>query len=118
MNEWKKIDPDTSETWNYKEDKKLIGIFLEKIENVGQNNSNMYKFEMTDGTLLSVWGTTLLDARFKNLKKGEEVKIIYLGDEKSPKTGRTYHNFEVYHREPKIEETKIKDEIDIEDVPM
>ena len=93
---WDKVE--MSPTWNYKVDKEIIGFFKGVEHEVGPNNSNMYNFETPEGTV-GVWGTTLLDARLKNLKEGEEIKIVYLGKATSPKSGREYHNFEVYHRE-------------------
>ena len=108
-------------TWNYKEEGKgseFKGNYLYKEENVGENNSTMYTFEVNDD-LMSVWGTTLLDTRLKNVKPGEEVIIVYLGEEDSQKRkGKTYHNFEVYHREQpfvKVEDKPLS-EITEEDV--
>ena len=93
---WKKVE--MSPTWDYEKDKEFVGLFVSKQENVGPNASNLYDFELPDHTIMSVWGNTLLDTRFKNLKFGEEVKIVYLGKVKSEKTGREYHNFDVYHQ--------------------
>lgn len=93
---WAKVE--MSPTWDYQNNKEIIGFFKGVETNVGPNNSNMYNLETPDG-IVGVWGTTLLDARLKNLKIGEEVKIVYLGKTTSPKSGREYHNFEVYHRE-------------------
>lgn len=106
-------------TWNYKEQGKgaiFQGVYIGKEENVGENNSMLYSFETTDGEIVQVWGTTLLDTRFKNLHVGEEVKIEYLGETPSPKRkGKMYHNFAVYHRE--IPYAKVEEEIDPNDIP-
>ena len=102
MSKWKEITPGT--VWNYKEEKKgatFIGVFIEKEENVGENSSNVYSFKTEDGEIRTIWGSTLLDIRFKNLEAGEEVKVEYLGKEQSEKRkGATYHNFRVFHRKP------------------
>lgn len=96
-------------TWNYKEEGKgaeFKGIYLSKEENVGENKSNIYNFQVDD-EVMSVWGTTVLDTRFKNLKYGEEVIIEYLGEVPSPnRKDKTYHNFEVYHREVPFEKVE------------
>lgn len=118
MNDWKKVD--VGNTWNYKELGKgaeFQGIYLSKEEHVGENDSNIYNFDVK-GEVVSVWGNTLLDTRFKNLKFGEEVKIVYLGEEPSQKRkGKTYHNFDVYHRE--IPMSKVEnEEVNPEDVPF
>lgn len=107
-------------TWNYKELGKgaeFKGTYLYKEENVGENNSIVYTFEVEDD-LISVWGSTLLDTRLKNVKVGEEVIIVYLGQEESQKRkGKTYHNFEVYHKEAPFK--KIEDEtVNPEEIPF
>jgi hypothetical protein len=101
---WEKLE--MSPTWDYKNQKELIGTFVGAETGIGPNNSNMYKFKTEKG-IVGVWGTTLLDTRLKNLEPGEEVKLVYLGKKPSPKRkGSYYHDFEVYHRKPvKQEET-------------
>lgn len=115
MNDWKKVEVGSS--WNYKELGKgaeFKGIYINKEEHVGENDSCVYSFEV-DNDVMTIWGSTLLDIRFKNLKFGEEVKVVYLGEEPSQKRkGKTYHNFEVYHREIPME----KVEINPDDIPL
>lgn len=90
-------------TWNYKEEGKgatFKGTYVSKEDNVGENNSTVYSMENEQGEPVQIWGSTVLDTRFKNLKFGEEVGVEYLGEFPSPnRKGKTYHNFEVYHRE-------------------
>lgn len=113
MSEWKKVE--VGNTWNYKEEgagAEFIGIYLSRDEHVGENDSTVYNFKTAEGEIIGVWGTTLLDIRLKNLQIGEEVKIVYLGLAQSEKRkGKSYHNFEVYHRMPEF----VKKE-DVEDV--
>ena len=123
MSDWKKVE--MGNVWNYKEEGKgseLIGLYTGKEEHVGENDSNVYSFEIEGGEVVTVWGTTLLDMRFKNLKVGEEVKVVYLGAVPSPKRkGKTYHNFDVYHRMPefgKIEEEGESSEISEEEISL
>lgn len=87
-------------TWDYQKNKEIEGVFVGKRENVGANASTMYDLRMPDGSLTAIWGTELLDNRFRGITVGEEVRIEYLGKAKSPKSGREYHNFEVYHAQP------------------
>lgn len=104
---WKKVE--INPTWDYQEQPEFTGTYMAKESEVGPNNSNMYTFKVTDGSLMGVWGNTILDGRFKNLQVGEEVKIVYLGKMESSKVkGREYHNFEVYHKE--VPMTKVGDE--------
>ena len=96
---WQKVE--IAPTWDFEKNKTIEGAFVGVEENVGPNNSKMYTIETVNGDKLGVWGNAVLDTRMKNLEIGEEVKIEYLGKEESQKTkGRSYHNFEVYHRKP------------------
>jgi adenine specific DNA methylase Mod len=77
---------------------------------VGPNKSNLYNFRKADGELIGVWGTTLLDSRFKNLEVGDEVKLIYKGKMENPKTKRIYHNFDVFRAKKDDEIPVIEEE--------
>lgn len=91
---WEKIE--TNPTWNFNEDRELIGEFIGAETQVGPNESNLYTFKKEDGELIAVWGNTILDSRFKNLEIGDKVKVVFKGKTKSPKTGRTYNDFDVF----------------------
>lgn len=94
---------EASPTWNYQENPTFRGVFISAEGDVGPNHSNLYTFKTEDGSLMAVWGNSILDVRFKNLQLGEEVFIHYLGKVKSEKIkGREYHNFEVYHNLPDV----------------
>lgn len=96
---WTKVE--IAPTWDFENQKEIEGAFVGVEENVGPNNSKMYTLELADGSKVGVWGNAVLDTRFKNLLEGEEVKVEYLGKKESEKVkGRSYHNFEVYHRKP------------------
>lgn len=96
---WTKVE--IAPTWEFESDKEIIGAFVGVEENVGPNNSRMYTLEVAGGEKVGVWGNAVLDTRMKNVTEGEEVKIVYLGKKESEKVkGRSYHNFEVYHRKP------------------
>ncbi|EKD84720.1 MAG: hypothetical protein ACD_38C00169G0021 [uncultured bacterium] len=96
MADWEKVE--MSPTWDYENEKELIGVYLSKEVEVGPNKSNLYSFKKSDGLVVGIWGSTILDNRFKGIAFGEEVKVVYLGMVKNEKTGREYHNFEIYHR--------------------
>lgn|SRR3990167_3707529 len=97
------IKSEQGDTWDFTANKEMVGLFIGKEENVGENNSNLYSFEV-DQKNVAVWGSTVLDIRMKNVKVGEEVKIVFLGMEDSPnRKGKQYKNFDVFHREPSFE---------------
>lgn len=103
---------------------KFFGIFLDKEENVGPNSSMLYNFvRYADQDFTQrigefcIWGTTLLDTRFKNFVRGEQVAVIYLGKKKSEqRKGSEYHDFSVFHTAPEdrvdLEGQKMAEEFD------
>jgi len=95
-NDWEKVE--LSPIWDFEETKELLGVYVSKEEKVGPNNSNLYEFEKPGGERIGVWGSTVLDKRFKNLQFGEEVRVVFKGEAKGEKTGRTYKDFDVYRR--------------------
>ena len=97
-NDWEKIDADAGETWDFGTQPEIQGVLIRKEEHVGPNDSNMYRLQLADGKELGVWGNTVLDGRFQKVTIGEEVKLVYLGKQKSEKTGREFHAFDVFHR--------------------
>ena len=99
MPEWIELQPDLTPTWNYKEQKTIQGVLAEKKDNVGPNGSNLYILEDEEGKKTGVWGSAIIDTRLQNAEVGIEVRIEYLGLEKSPKTKREYHNFKVYKKQ-------------------
>jgi len=56
----------------------IEGVLIQKKENVGINNSNLYSLE-TKGGLVSLWGCTVLDDRMEFVSVGEYVRITYKG---------------------------------------
>lgn len=98
---WEEIAPIEGDVHDFEEDKVLIGVYLGKEEGVGPNESMLYSFEKKGGKKVVVWGSTLLDSRFKSLEIGEEVKVEYIGKATSEKTGREYKNYKVWHRNQK-----------------
>ena len=92
---WQEIG--SAEMWNYKElgqGAVLVGTYLTKEEDVGENHSNVYNIEKEDGTLMGTWGNTVLDTKFKQVVPGEMVRIEYMGMADG-KNGRSYHDFKV-----------------------
>lgn len=74
----------------------IQGFYKSMKTNVGQNDSNLYEILLPTGELVGVWGSGLLDGKFKEIPIGCEVRITYLGisQPKTPK-GRAYQNFKV-----------------------
>ena len=72
----------------------LNGIYIERKQNVGRHQSNVYIIETADGTPKSVWGSTVLDTKFQEIPLHSEVWIKCLG-EVNGKGGSTYVDYSV-----------------------
>lgn len=70
----------SGDTWDFENQKVLIGTFKARKSNVGRNNSMMYVID-EDGKQepTNVWGSTVLDGRFSEIPVGSRVRIEYLG---------------------------------------
>jgi hypothetical protein len=105
--DWKKVD--IGNTWNYIEEGKgaeIQGTYISKEESVGENESVLYRIKVNE-ELVSIWGSTVLNVKFKNITIGSEVKVIYLGRVDSQKRkGKTYHDFDVYYRESPMQKVE------------
>lgn len=82
----------------------IEGLYVSKKDNVGQNESTVYELRLKESfykdenglSVVSFWGSALLDGKFKDIPMGSLVRLTYLGkvQPKTP-TGRPYHNFKV-----------------------
>lgn len=91
----------SGDTWKPEnEGDSIIGRYIAKKENVGMNNSNIYMLKVEEkDEPTGVWGSTVLDSRFEEVKVGYDVKIEFLGHKKgnSPKP---YKDFKVMYKKP------------------
>jgi hypothetical protein len=107
---WKKVGGMSDHNWERTEP--ITGVFVELKENVGPNHSMLYVLKDDKGETWSVWGSTVIDSRFKSIQIGEEVMIEPLGEEEG-KNGKKYNNYEVYSRPApfkKVEAIEIGDD--------
>ena len=96
---WEKVE--LSPTWDYQKEgigASLTGVLTRIEREVGPNASTLYTIQKESGEFVSIWGSTVLDARLGNIVVGEELMINYLGKAKGQKGKKDYHNFEVFHR--------------------
>ena len=104
---WEKVE--VSPAWDFREENEFEGYFQSVETEVGPNKSTIYYFKKYDGEVVGIWGNTILDSRFKNLKEGDDVKIVYKGKKKNLINSREYNDFEVY-RATKEEAEQVKNE--------
>ena len=72
---YKEINPGE---WKYEEDGDFIeGILVSIKREVGPNKAMLYSID--NGTILNVWGSTILDSKLCFGKIGDKVKITYKG---------------------------------------
>jgi hypothetical protein len=106
MSEWRKVE--MSPSHDFEKEKELEGVLTAIQTDVGPNASTLYEFEKKNGENTAVWGSTVLDSRMKNVKIGEEVKIVYAGLAKESKKGQNKAKlYDVFHREPSVDEAEI-----------
>ena len=82
--------------WKPVEDKifkfEKIGDFVEgvllSVEDGAVYNNKVYKIKQTDGTILSIFSTTVLESMMGSIPIGNEVKIVHSGIKKTTIKGR------------------------------
>lgn len=97
---YKEITPMKSKfpsKWDFNEKKVLEGEYVRREENIGVNESTIHIIkEKTTGEEVSVWGSTVLDARLNEVAFNEIVRITYKGLIDSVKRpGKQFHSYSV-----------------------
>ena len=69
-------------TWMPEEGESLEGILVEKLENIGKYNSNLYKIK-TNNKIVEVWGKKQLDSLMKLTEIVDKKIITYKGMEQA-----------------------------------
>lgn len=98
--DWRKTGQTDGEIWNgkdsnLKENDELEGRYIDKEINVGPNKSNLYHIETDDGTVVKVWGSTVIDGNMDEIARGKYVRIVYNGLKKG-KTGKEYKSYTIW----------------------
>lgn len=70
------------------------GEYVEKVENYGPNESNVYIIETENGERVAVWGSTVIDENMKNITPGAIVGFEFAGM-RTGKRGNEYKDFRV-----------------------
>ena len=105
---WKevKLEGDTFEFKN--EGDSVEGVYTSKQEDVGPNKSKMYSLDV-DGKEVKVWGSTVLDNKFKQLEAEDyfefdrtKIKITFLGMEKGKRGEYKNWRLEVWDKDEQV----------------
>lgn len=97
---WQEVQPantqsDRAPIWNFQDQGPLVGKYIDTLNDIGRNNSNLHKFEV-NGDQWAVWGTAVLDSRLRSIALQTEVMVEYHGKKINRSTGRSFHDFKVY----------------------
>ena len=97
MSEWKEVaQPGQVATWKPVEGEELIGTLTGITTGVGANGSTIYEITTPDDVKVAVWETAVIKTKLGALPTGTEVKIKYLGKNKSKNGVGSYHNYSVF----------------------
>lgn len=85
-----KISGEANESWNGKDSSlkvgdKIHGFYTGKKTNVGKFNATIYIIEDENDKRWDVWGGTVIDSAFEQIKQGAEVEIEFAGTKPSDK---------------------------------
>ena len=100
MAKWEKMEDAT--TWDFEKNKEFVGKFVSFKSGVGKYESNIYTFRTAKGDR-AVWGCAILDRRLPSLVVGQDVKVVFNGIVKNPKTGQSYKDFDVFKKPVEFE---------------
>lgn len=99
-NSWVEVNSATDSVWS--REKPIEGVYIEKKEGVGRNDSIMYHIK-TDKEVVGVWGSTVLDTKFSSIPLNSEVRIEPKGEQVG-KSGTKYLDFSVFYRPAPMQE--------------
>jgi hypothetical protein len=82
------------EFWNFKEEKEIVGLFQEMVP----DNYGYHAVLNTGEIIVHLPNLMALNGKLKSAKveEGNKVKIVYLGETKSKKSGRVYEDFKIF----------------------
>lgn len=101
MTDWQEVKVEDSDMWD--RTAPIEGKLVNIKENVGPNESKIYELKTSKG-LMSLWGSTVIDAKMTHVERGSMVRIEPQGEAKGEKSGRTYMDFKVFVKPAEFEE--------------
>lgn len=103
--EWEEVVEAQSEVFVFENaGDTLIGVLKDIKSDVGENNSKLYKIEKSDGSLVAIWGSSVLDSKMSEIEIGQELRIVYGGKKKSANGNRQYKDFSLFSKPVAFEE--------------
>ena len=85
-----KISGEANPAWNgkdsnLKEGDSIRGFYVGRKDNVGKFNATIYTILTENDKKQDVWGSTVIDAAFEQIKMGAEIEIEFVGTKPSDK---------------------------------
>lgn len=93
MAEWQKVES-TIVKWDKKGDE-LTGELINRERGINFDN-DVYSIRSMNGSVWTVFGTTMLSSLMASIKVGSTVRIVYTGDKPSKNGLNKLKTFEVY----------------------
>lgn len=100
-----KKDADGNERDTATADDFIDGYYVNKKENIGEHNSNVYTIQKEDESEIDVWGDTVVNSEMSKLRIGQFIRLQWLGRKLKKSFDRpgvkinnknSFHNWEVF----------------------
>lgn len=78
----------------------LIGKYVARRSDVGPNGSMVYTLKPDDGEEIGVWGSAVIDARFKEIPINSTVGIEYIGKVQAKRGSGQYKDYDIQYIPP------------------
>jgi hypothetical protein len=96
---WQEVKDSEDEIWRPEAiGDEISGKYIRKEDDVGIYHSTKYTLNTEKGEV-DVFGSTVLDSKFKDIPLGYEVKIVYQGEKPSTPPKKPFKLFQVFKRE-------------------
>jgi hypothetical protein len=97
--EWEEVKDSEDEIWRPEAiGDEISGKYIRREDDVGMYHSTKYTLETERGEV-DVFGSTVLDNKFKDIPLGYEVKIVYQGEKPSNPPKKPFKLFQVFKRQ-------------------
>lgn len=97
-NEWEEVKDVEEQVWRPEAiGEEIVGKYVRREEDVGIYHSTKYTLETANGEV-DVFGSAVLDNKFKDIQLGYEVKIVYQGEKPSKPPKKPFKMFQVFKR--------------------
>jgi hypothetical protein len=95
---WEEVKDPEDEIWRPEAiGDEISGKYIRREDDVGMYHGTKYTLDTGNGEV-DVFGSTVLDSKFKDIPLGYEVKIVYQGEKPSNPPKKPFKLFQVFKR--------------------